>query len=54
MLDPVVLVYAGYIGGDGGRRGARGIAVDAAGNAYVVGHHRLDRAILPRDGRART
>ena len=36
VLDPSVLVYAGYIGGAGDEH-ARGIAVDAAGNAYVVG-----------------
>lgn len=36
MLDPSLLVYAGYIGGTGDEQ-ARGIAVDAAGNAYVVG-----------------
>ena len=36
VLDPSVLVYAGYIGGSG-LDVARGIAVDAAGNAYVVG-----------------
>jgi hypothetical protein len=36
VLDPSVLVYAGYIGGSGSDA-ATGIAVDAAGNAYVVG-----------------
>ena len=36
VLDPSVLVYAGYIGGAGAEE-ARGIAVDAVGNAYVVG-----------------
>ena len=36
VLDPSVLVYAGYIGGSGDDV-ANGIAVDAAGNAYVVG-----------------
>ena len=36
VLDPAVLVYAGYIGGAGDDVAA-GIAVDAAGNAYVVG-----------------
>jgi hypothetical protein len=34
--DGAGLEYAGYIGGDGGDRG-NGIAVDAAGNAYVAG-----------------
>jgi hypothetical protein len=36
VLDPSFLVYAGYIGGSG-VDDAHGIAVDAAGNAYVVG-----------------
>jgi hypothetical protein len=36
VLDPTFLVYAGYIGG-AGTDDATGIAVDAAGNAYVVG-----------------
>src|SRR5713101_2301652 len=36
VLDPVVLVYCGYIGGNGNDVG-NGIAVDRSGNAYVVG-----------------
>jgi Beta-propeller repeat len=36
IIDPVVLVYAGYIGGSEQDMG-HGIAVDQAGNAYVVG-----------------
>jgi hypothetical protein len=36
VLDPAVLVYCGYIGGNGDGWG-NGIAVDAAGNAYVTG-----------------
>jgi len=36
VLDPAVLVYCGYIGGSGEDFGY-GIAVDAAGNAYVTG-----------------
>ena len=36
VLDPSMLIYAGYIGGSGNDV-ANGIAVDAAGNAYVVG-----------------
>ena len=36
VLDPAVLVYCGYIGGSGNDLGY-GIAVDAAGNAYVTG-----------------
>jgi len=36
VLDPAVLVYCGYIGGSDWDDGS-GIAVDGAGNAYVVG-----------------
>jgi len=36
VIDPAVLLYCGYIGGSGWDEG-EGIAVDAAGNAYVVG-----------------
>jgi CARDB/Beta-propeller repeat len=36
VLDPSVLVYAGFIGGSSNEF-IGGIAVDAAGNAYVVG-----------------
>ncbi|MBI2836842.1 MAG: SBBP repeat-containing protein [Acidobacteria bacterium] len=36
VLDPVILVYCGFIGGSGTEIGS-GIAVDAAGNAYVAG-----------------
>ena len=35
-IDPVVLVYSTYLGGSGGDWGY-GIAVDAAGSAYVTG-----------------
>jgi hypothetical protein len=35
-IDPAVLVYSGYIGGSGLDFGQR-IAVDAVGNAYIVG-----------------
>ncbi len=37
VLDPVVLLYCGYIGGASGDNG-HGIAVDGAGNAYVTGY----------------
>jgi uncharacterized protein (TIGR03437 family) len=35
-IDPVVLIYSTYLGG-GGYGGGSGIAVDAAGSAYVIG-----------------
>jgi len=37
IIDPAVLVYAGFIGGSAGESGS-GIAVDASGNAYVTGN----------------
>jgi len=36
LLDPAVLVYCGFVGGSSSDF-ARGIAVDAAGNAYITG-----------------
>jgi hypothetical protein len=36
VIDPVVLLYSSFLGGNASDIG-RGIAVDAAGNAYVVG-----------------
>ena len=36
VIDPV-LVYSTYLGGGGSADTARGVAVDAAGNAYVTG-----------------
>ena len=36
VLDPVLIVYCGYIGGNGYDVGT-GVAVDTAGNAYVTG-----------------
>ncbi len=36
IIDPSVLIYAGYIGGTALDRGAD-VAVDSAGNAYVTG-----------------
>ena len=46
MIDPAVLVYAGYLGGSGGDDGV-GIAVDAAGNAYVTGVTQSTAATFP-------
>src|SRR5262249_44265760 len=36
MLDPVVVIYGSFIGGDGDDIGT-GIAVDSAGNTYITG-----------------
>jgi Beta-propeller repeat len=53
VLDPVVLVYAGYIGGSGPDRAGTGdtqtaeIAVDAEGNAYVAGTTGFGPASFP-------
>jgi hypothetical protein len=46
VLDPAVLVYAGYIGGSGSDTG-QGIAVDSAGNAYVTGVTQSTEATFP-------
>ncbi|CAN5259367.1 hypothetical protein BH18ACT4_BH18ACT4_02760 [soil metagenome] len=46
IIDPVVLVYAGYIGGAGQDSGAD-IAVDGAGNAYVTGFTSSSEASFP-------
>jgi len=46
VLDPAVLVYAGYIGGSGSDEG-RGIAVDGSGNAYVTGYTTSTQATFP-------
>ena len=46
VLDPAVLVYAGYIGGAGGEAGY-GIAVDGAGNAYVTGWTNSTESTFP-------
>jgi hypothetical protein len=46
VLDPVLLIYAGYIGGaedDGGWR----IAVDDVGNAYITGYTNSSQATFP-------
>jgi len=46
VIDPAVLVYCGYVGGSGFDSG-RDIAVDDAGNAYVVGKTRSTEADFP-------
>jgi acyl-CoA hydrolase len=46
VLDPVVLVYAGYIGG-AQIDDALGIALDAAGNAFVTGYTSSTEATFP-------
>jgi hypothetical protein len=46
VLDPAVLVYAGYIGGGGDDYG-RGIAVDSSGNAYITGETLSTDATFP-------
>ena len=37
VIDPVLLVYSTYIGGAGSGETASGLAVDAAGSAYITG-----------------
>jgi uncharacterized repeat protein (TIGR02543 family) len=47
ILDPAVLVYCGYIGGSDEDDYGYGIAVDAAGNAYVTGLTSSTEATFP-------
>ncbi|HEV8662355.1 MAG TPA: hypothetical protein VGT06_04320, partial [Candidatus Methylomirabilis sp.] len=46
VIDPAILVYAGYIGGVGEDQGL-GIAVDSAGSAYVTGFTTSPEATFP-------
>jgi hypothetical protein len=46
VVDPVLLVYAGFIGGSGDD-GGNGIAVDQAGHAYVTGDTSSDHTSFP-------
>jgi hypothetical protein len=48
ILDPAVIVYCGYIGGNGnGNEAGYGIAVDGAGNAYITGDTSSTEATFP-------
>src|ERR1051326_7081184 len=46
VLDPAILIYAGFIGGAGDDR-ANGIAVDSDGAAYVTGETAADPTTFP-------
>jgi hypothetical protein len=46
VLDPAVLVYCGYIGGNDTDTG-HGIAVDSLGNAYITGQTNSTQATFP-------
>jgi len=46
VLDPVLLVYCGYIGGSSADE-ASGIAVDSNGSAYVIGRTLSDQRTFP-------
>jgi len=46
VIDPAMVVYCGYIGGSGEDSG-RGIDVDGAGNAYIVGDTSSTEATFP-------
>jgi len=49
VIDPAILVYAGFIGGAGDDRG-NAIAVDAAGNGYITGETSSLQATFPVAG----
>jgi len=46
VLDPVIHVYCGYIGGSNGEQG-HAVAVDSQGSAYVAGETWSDEASFP-------
>src|SRR5207253_933979 len=46
VIDPVMLVYCGFLGGSGDDRG-NSIAVDSAGNAYIAGTTTVDETTFP-------
>ena len=46
IIDPAILVYAGFIGGSGDDRG-NAIAVDADGNAYITGETNSSELTFP-------
>jgi uncharacterized repeat protein (TIGR01451 family) len=46
IIDPAIVVFAGFLGGSGDDR-ANGIAVDSAGNSYLVGETNSTQLTFP-------